>query len=75
MDKKLCVRTRMDSEHVKSSERLLKSTRQYFFQIFWSLWKTIRSKNSAVVVSEILRLFINILTPDDKYSLSVKTSF
>ena len=75
MDKKLCVRTRMDSEHVKSSERLLKSTRQYFFQIFWSLWKTISSKNSAVVVSEILRLFINILTPDDKYSLSVKTSF
>ena len=75
MDKMLCVRTRMDSEHVKSSERLLKSTRQYFFQIFWSLWKTISSKNSAVVVSEILRLFINILTPDDKYSLSVKTSF
>ena len=75
MDKKLCVRTRMDSEHVKSSERLLKSARQYFFQIFWSLWKAISSKNSAVVVSEILRLFINILTPDDKYSLSVKTSF
>ena len=75
MDKMLCVRTRMDSEHVKSSERLLKSARQYFFQIFWSLWKAISSKNSAVVVSEILRLFINILTPDDKYSLSVKTSF
>ena len=75
MDKKLCVRTRMDSEHVKSSERLLKSARQDFFQIFLSLWKAISSKNSAVVVSEILRLFINILTPDDKYSLSVKTSF
>ena len=27
-------------------------------------------KNSALVVSEILRLFFNILTPDEKYSLS-----
>ena len=26
----------------------------------------------ALVVSEILRLFVNILTPDDKHSLSVK---
>ena len=32
------------------------------------------SKTSVLVVSEILRLFVNILTPDDKYSLSVKAS-
>ena len=31
-------------------------------------------KNSVLVVSEILRLFVNILTPDEKYSLSVKAS-
>ena len=30
----------------------------------------INSKNSFLEVSEILRLFVNILTPDDKYSLS-----
>ena len=29
-------------------------------------------KNSDLVVSQILRLFVNILTPDDKYSLLVK---
>ena len=31
-------------------------------------------KNPVLVVSEILRLFVNILTPDDKYSLSVKAT-
>ena len=33
------------------------------------------SKNSALVVFEILRLFVNILKPSDKYSLSVKRVF
>ena len=77
MPKKPRVRTLMDSQHVKGfkgSESLLKSARQYFCHIFWSLWKKISSKNSFLEVSEILRLFVNILTPDDKYSLSVKAS-
>ena len=34
MPKKALVRTLMDSEHVKGSERLLKSARQYFCHIF-----------------------------------------
>ena len=72
MPKKPRVRTLMDSQHVKGSETLLKSARQYFCHIFWSLWKNMSSKNSLLVVSEILRLFVNILTPDEKYSLSVK---
>ena len=32
------------------------------------------SKNSVLVGPEISRLFVNILTPGDKYSLSVKAS-
>ena len=68
------MRTLIDSQHVKGSDTLHKSARQYFSHIFWSLWKKISSKNSVLVVSEILRLFVNILTPDDKYSLSVKAS-
>ena len=36
--------------------------------------KKISSKNSVLVLSEILRLFVNILTPDGNYSLSVKAS-
>ena len=74
MAKKRLVRTRMDSQHVKGFERLLKSARQYFCQSFSSLWKGMTSANSVLVVSEILRLFVNILTPNDKYSLSVKAS-
>ena len=64
----------MDSQHVKGSDTLLKYARQKFCQIFWSLPKSFSSKNSVLVVSEILRLFVKILTADDKYSLSVKVS-
>ena len=34
MPKKPCVRTLLDSQHVKGSETLLKSARKYFCQIF-----------------------------------------
>ena len=74
MPKKPCVRTLMDSQHVKGSETFHKSTRHYFCLIFRSPRKKISSKYSFIEVSEILRLFVNILTPDDKYSLSVKAS-
>ena len=74
MPKKLRVRTLMESEHVKVPERMLKSAQQSFCNIFWSLRNQISSKNYFLVVSEILRLFFNILTPDQKYSLSVKAS-
>ena len=36
--------------------------------------KGISSKNFLLVVSEILRLFVKMLKPDDNYSLSVKAS-
>ena len=74
MRKKGCVRRLMDSQHVKGSQTLIKVAQHYFCQIFLKLWKKISSKNSVLVVSEILRLFVNILTPDEKYSLSVKAS-
>ena len=75
MPKKLRLRTLMHSQHAQGSETLLKYKRQYLCNIFWSLWKKISSKNSFLEVSEVLRLFVNILTPDDKYSLSVKPSY
>ena len=73
MPKKPRVRTLMDSQHVKGSERLLKSSRQYLCHIFWSLWKEISFKNYVLAVCEILGLFVNILTPDDKYSFWVES--
>ena len=72
--KKPIDRTLRNNQHVKVSETLLKSARQYFCHIFWSLWKKNRPKISVLVVSKILRLFVNILTPDDQHSLSVKGS-
>ena len=74
MPKRLRVRTLMESQHVKVAEGMLKSSRQYFCQIFWSLRNQISYKKFFLVVSEIVRLFLNILTPDDKYSLLVKAS-
>ena len=74
MPQKPRFRTLKDSQHVKPFETLLQAARQYSCDIFWSHWKEITSKNSVLVVSEIFRLFVNILTPDDKYSLSVKVS-
>ena len=74
MIKKPRVRTVMDSQHVQVSETLLKSARQYFCHIFWSLGKKISSKNSVLVLSVTLRLFVKWLTRDDKYPLSVKAS-
>ena len=60
----------MGSQHIKASERLLKSVQQYFFQIFLALCKEISSKISVLVVSVILRLFVNILKPNEKHSLT-----
>ena len=62
MPKKHLVRTLRDSEHVKGSETLLKSSRQYFTNIFLALREKINSKISVIVVSEILRLFFNTFT-------------
>ena len=74
MTKKPRVRRFMESQHVNGSKRLLQSACQYFCHIFWSLWKEISSKGSVLDVPEILRLLINILTADDKYSHSAKAS-
>ena len=74
MPKMPSVRTRVGSQHVKGSKTVRKSARQCFCHISWWFWKKIGSKTSVLVVSEVLRLFLNILTPDEKYSISVKAS-
>ena len=74
MHKKPCVRTLMNSEHVKVSKTLHKSAPQYVCHIFRSFCMEICSKNFVSVVSEIFWHYVNILTPNDKYSVSVKAS-
>ena len=58
MPKKSRVRSLMDGQHVKVSERQIKSARQYFCHLFYSILKEFSPKNSFLVVSEILRLFV-----------------
>ena len=60
----------MGSQYVKDNKTPLKSLLQSFSQIFWALWEKMSSKNSVLVIYEIWRLFVNVLTPDEKYSLS-----
>ena len=74
MAEKPRVRTLIDSQHVERYKTLLKSSRQQFCHLFLLFWKNFSSKSSVLVVSEIMRLFVNILTPDNKYSLAVKLS-
>ena len=74
MPKNPRVRTVLESEHVKGSKTLHLPARQYICHISWSMCKKISSEKSVLVVSEILRLFVNILKQYAKYSLSVKGS-
>ena len=69
MPKKHCVRTLMGSQDVKGKKTLLKSPWQYFCHIFWLLSEKMSLVNSVLVVSDILSLFLNVLTPTEKYTL------
>ena len=64
----------MDSQHVKGSETLLKSARQCFSDIFWKLSKKIIAINAFLEVSEILWVFVSIVTTGEEYILPVKAS-
>ena len=74
MSKNPRVKTLMHSQHVKGSETHLTSAWKYFRDIFLSFRKKISAKNFVLVVSEIFRLFVNILAPNEMSCVSVKAS-
>ena len=55
--------------HGKRSQTLLKSEGQHLYHIHWSLCSQLSCKKSLLVIRKVYRLFVNILTADDKYSL------
>ena len=63
-----CFTTPCIYQRVNGFETLLKSARHNYFPIFPWIRDKLSRKNSALVISEIFRLFVNTLTPDDKYS-------
>ena len=69
MSKKSSFRGSLDNWHDKKTEKLFKSERQQLYHIYWSLWKQFSWKKSLLVICKILRLLVNPLTVDDKYSL------
>ena len=49
-------------------EALPKLAPHHYFSIFLGIRDKLSWKKSALVISEIFRLFVNTLTPDDKYA-------
>ena len=67
--KRSCFTRPCGNQRVNGFQTLLKSARQHYYPIFPCIWDILRWQKSALVWSEILRLFVNTLTVDNKYSL------
>ena len=68
MSKWSCFRTPFGNEGVNGFQTLLKSARHHYYPFFSSIRGILSCKKSPSVWYEILRLFVNALTADDKYS-------
>ena len=69
LSKKRRFRTSFDSENVKGSLTLVKSTWEHFHHIFSSLWGDMSWKVCLFVEFEILGVFVSTLTADHKYAV------
>ena len=65
--KRSCFSTPFCNQRVNVFETLLKSARHHYFPIFPWIRDKLSLKMSVLVTSDIFRLFVNTLTPDDKY--------
>ena len=50
-------------------QTLLKSEPHHLYHIYWSLWTQTSRNKYLLVICKVFRMFLNILTGDDKYSL------
>ena len=73
--KRSCFSTPFVNQRVNGFETLLKLARHHYFSIFPGIRDKLSWKKSALVTSEIFRLFVNTLTPDEKYSRRNMQSF
>ena len=67
LSKKRSFRTRFDCQHVKGSQILRKSQWDRFFHVFPSFSENLIWKMFPLVIGEILGVYVNTLTADDKY--------
>ena len=75
MSKKSCLGTPLAYERVNGSQTLLKSAPHHYYPLFSSIRGKLSCKKSPSVWYEILRLFVNAITADDKYSDSNMQNF
>ena len=75
MSKKSCFGTPFANERVNGSQTQLKSARHHYYPLFSSIRSKLSCKKSPSVWYEILSLFVNALTADDKYSDSNMQNF
>ena len=75
ISKKSRFRRPFNNRHGKRSQTLLKSDGQHIYHNYWWLWRQLSWKKSLLVICNILRLFVNRLTTDDKYSLLNRNNF
>ena len=68
--KRSCLRTPFADERVNKFQTLPKSARHDYYPLFSSIWGNLSCKKSVLVWYEILRMFDNALTADEKYSCS-----
>ena len=68
LSKKRRFRTSFDSQHVKVSLIFATSAWEHFYHVFSSLWGKLIWKRSPIVIPEMLGVFANTFTADDKYS-------
>ena len=73
--KRSFFRTPFANERVNGFQTLLKSPRHYYYPLFSSIRGKMSWKKSPSVWQEILRLFVQALTADDKYSGSNMQNF
>ena len=67
LSKKCSFRTRFDSQLVKASQILAKSRWEQIYHVFPSFSGNLIWKISPLVIGEVLEVFVNALTADDKY--------
>ena len=63
-----CFRRSFGNQRVNVSQTLLKLARHHYYPIYSCIWDILSWKKSALVWSDILRLLVNTLTADNKYS-------
>ena len=63
LSKRPNFRTSFENQHATGSHTLLKPAREHFYHICLSLWWKWNWEMSLLVISDLLRLFVNTLTP------------